>query len=117
MKNTIRLEEFGLFLLGICVFNTLSFAWWWFLVLLLVPDISMIGYLFGNKIGAISYNFFHHRGIAILVYGLGNYFAIEYLELAGIILFSHASMDRMFGYGLKYFSGFKDTHLGQIEKK
>jgi hypothetical protein len=26
-------------------------------------------------------------------------------------------MDRMMGYGLKYETGFKDTHLGKIGKK
>jgi hypothetical protein len=37
--------------------------------------------------------------------------------LAGIILFAHSSMDRLFGYGLKYFTGFSDTHLGKIGKE
>lgn len=116
MKNIVKLEELGLFLLGVWAFNTLSFQWWWFLALLLAPDISMLGYVFGNTAGAVSYNFFHHRGLAILVYGLGYFAANEYLQLAGILLFSHIAMDRFFGYGLKYFSGFKNTHLGQIGK-
>lgn len=117
MKTTLQLEETGLFLLGIYFFNQLDFAWWWFLLLILTPDFAMIGYAFGNKAGAFAYNFFHHKGIAVLVYLAGIYFSDYSIQLAGIILFSHAAMDRVFGYGLKYESGFKFTHLGEIGKK
>lgn len=114
MKTTLKLEELALFLLGIFLFSQLSYAWWWFLLLLLTPDIGMIGYFFGNKTGAFCYNALHHRGIAVLVYLSGIYFEINLLQLAGIILFSHIAMDRVFGYGLKYEKGFKFTHLGEI---
>ena len=117
MKIVLKLEETALFILGIFLFSQLRFDWWWFLVLILAPDLSMLGYLFGNKSGAFFYNFFHHKGIAILLYLLGSYFKIEVLQLAGIILFSHSAMDRIFGYGLKYEKGFKFTHLGEIGKK
>ena len=36
--------------------------------------------------------------------------------LLGIILFGHASMDRVFGYGLKFGDNFHHTHLGWIGK-
>lgn len=116
MNTTLKLEELALFLLGIFLFSQLPFAWWWFLVLILAPDIGMLGYLFGNKAGAVSYNIFHHRGIAVAVYLTGIYLQSEITQLIGIILFSHAAMDRMFGYGLKYEKGFKFTHLGEIGK-
>ncbi|MFH6998221.1 DUF4260 domain-containing protein [Flavobacterium sp. FlaQc-57] len=116
MKTILKLEELGLFILGIYLFSLLSFEWWWFLILILSPDFSMLGYIFGNKSGAFFYNVFHHRGIAVLLYLLGSYFNIELLQLIGIILFSHAAMDRFFGYGLKYEKGFKYTHLGEIGK-
>ena len=117
MKQLIQLEELALFGLGIYLFNLLGFAWWWFPVLILAPDVSFLGYAAGNKMGAWVYNLFHHRGIAVIVYLLGIYIANTYIQLAGVILFSHSSMDRMFGYGLKYESGFKFTHLGEIGKK
>lgn len=116
MKTVIKLEELAMFLLGIYGFSFLDFVWWWFLVLLLAPDMGALGYLLGNKIGAISYNLFHHKGIAILSFLIGIYFENEILQLVGIILFSHASLDRIFGYGLKYEKGFKFTHLGEIGK-
>jgi hypothetical protein len=84
--------------------------------LILFPDLSMIGYLINNKVGAICYNIFHHKGLAIAIYIIGSYLHSEALQLAGLILFGHSSMDRMMGYGLKYFEGFKFTHLGEIGK-
>ena len=114
MKTIIKLEEVMMLALGIYLFDQLDFAWWWFVVLLLAPDIGMLGYLFGNKVGAATYNLFHHKGIAILVYLMGAYIAMPVLQLAGIILFSHSSFDRALGYGLKYDNGFKYTHLGEI---
>ena len=116
MKNLITLEEAALFALGIYLFSILPYAWWWFIVLILIPDFSMIGYAFGNKAGAWLYNIFHHRGIAIAIYLAGIYLAVPIVQLVGVILFSHSSMDRMFGYGLKYEQGFKFTHLGAIGK-
>jgi len=117
MKNIIKLEEMGMFLLSIYLFNQLHFSWWWFPLLLLAPDISALGYIINNKSGAILYNVFHHKGIAIVVYLAGIYLHNETIQLTGLILFAHSSMDRIFGYGLKYFEGFKFTHLGNIGKQ
>lgn len=105
-----------MFGLGLYLFGMLPYAWWWFWALLLVPDIGMVGYFFGNKIGALVYNSFHHKAVAIVIYGLGTYFSRPEWQLVGIVLFSHSAMDRIFGYGLKYDRGFKFTHLGEIGK-
>jgi hypothetical protein len=117
MKNLIKWEELAMFTLSIYLFSKLSIAWWWFPSLLLAPDLGAIGYLFGNKTGAITYNLFHHKGLAILLFLIGIRISNIPLELAGIILFGHSSMDRLFGYGLKYFEGFGFTHLGKIGKQ
>ncbi|MFS4445314.1 DUF4260 domain-containing protein [Maribacter sp. 2307UL18-2] len=114
MRWILKIEELFMFGLGIYLFNQLPYEWWWFLVLLLAPDIGMIGYLFGNKTGAFAYNFFHHKGVAIAIYLLGVYLTSPMVQLIGVILFSHASFDRILGYGLKYDKGFKYTHLGEI---
>lgn len=116
MNRIIKLEEILMFVLGIYLFSVLDYAWWWFLVLILAPDIGMVGYLFGNKAGAFTYNLFHHKGLAILIYLGGVYFSISLCQLIGIILFSHSALDRALGYGLKYEKGFKYTHLGEIGK-
>ncbi len=117
MKSIIQLEEVLMFVLGIYLFSLLDYRWYWFLILLLTPDIGMLGYLFGNKIGAVVYNIFHHKGLAILLYIIGVYLNMQVVQLVGIILFSHSAMDRAMGYGLKFDKGFKFTHLGEIGKK
>lgn len=115
MKNILKIEELAMFGLSIYLFNQTDFAWWWYLALILTPDIGMIGYMVNTKIGALTYNLFHHKGIALIVLIAGWYLSNEWLELSGIILFGHASMDRIFGYGLKYNDHFKHTHLGWME--
>lgn len=117
MKNIIRLEEAAMFGLSIYVLNSLSVEWWWYLLLILGPDISMLGYLAGNKAGAVCYNLFHHKGVAVAVFMAGWILPHALLLLIGIVLFGHSSMDRFFGYGLKTEEGFKYTHLGIIGKK
>ena len=117
MKAILKLEELFMFLLGLYLFSLLDFQWWWFLILILLPDIGMVGYVLNNKAGALMYNIFHHKGLAIAIYLTGIYLSVPLLQLIGIIVFSHASMDRMIGYGLKFEKGFKYTHLGEIGGK
>jgi hypothetical protein len=117
MKNILKLEEVALMGLGIFMFGLLGYQWWLLPVLILTPDVSMLGYLLGSKIGARCYNIAHHRAVAILLYFVGAYFMLPIVELIGTILFIHIAMDRIFGYGLKYDKGFKFTHLGEIGRK
>lgn len=117
MKELVRLEEIALFGLGVFLFSILDYSWWWFFGLLLAPDLSMFGYLINEKMGAWIYNLFHHRALAIIVLLVGWFMDYEIALVAGLILFSHASLDRIFGYGLKYERGFKYTHLGKIGKR
>lgn len=117
MKNILKIEEVALMVLGIFMFGLLGYAWWWLPVLIMTPDISMLGYLGGAKLGAVCYNVMHHRGVAILLYFVGIYFMLPIVQLIGTILFIHIALDRIFGYGLKYDNGFKFTHLGEIGRK
>ena len=117
MKNLLRIEELLMFGLSIYLFSLYNFSWWLYPILILLPDIGMLGYLINTKIGALSYNLFHHKGIAVALFLIGALASISGLALAGIILFGHASMDRIFGYGLKYPDHFKNTHLGTILTK
>ncbi len=116
MKYILKIEELVLFLAcayGLYVFD---FPWWTYLLLFIGPDISMLGYLAGPSVGAFFYNLFHHKAVALALIAVGWQLNSENLVLAGIIIFGHSSMDRMFGYGLKYNDSFKHTHLGVIGK-
>lgn len=115
MKLTLKMEELAMLLLAIFAFSRLDYSWWWFVGLFFLPDIGMLGYLAGNKVGALTYNIFHHKGLAIAIFLCGLIFMSGALEIAGIVLFAHSSFDRMLGYGLKYEEGFKITHLGNLD--
>src|SRR5690554_5722559 len=116
MKNLIKLEQIALFAFSIFLFSQTNFSWWWFPLLLLLPDISMMGYLAGPKTGSLIYNIFHHQALALAIFCIGWQMEIDWLHLTGIILLGHSSMDRIFGYGLKYPDTFNNTHLGWIGK-
>ncbi|MFM6925266.1 MAG: DUF4260 domain-containing protein [Ferruginibacter sp.] len=119
MKAILKLEElamtaFGIYLLGVYNLNLPVWAW---VILFFTPDIGMLGYLINTRIGAFAYNIFHHKGIAVAIAFAGYYLGNDVLTAAGVLLFTHASFDRIMGYGLKYNDSFKNTHLGSLEKK
>ena len=116
MKQTLKAEEIVMTLAALyfLYIHNLGLSVWIWLLQFFSPDISMLGYLFGNTVGAICYNIFHHKGIALFIVCLGFFVSNEILLAAGALLFAHSSFDRVFGFGLKYFSGFKNTHLGNL---
>lgn len=103
----------GIYLLGI---YNLNLPFWVWAILFFTPDIGMLGYLINTRIGAFTYNLFHHKGIAVVLAVAGYYFKYDVVTAVGILLFAHASFDRIMGYGLKYEDSFKNTHLGSLEK-
>lgn len=117
MKQIIQIEEIAITTACIYLIAQLdiSLSWWVYMVLFFSPDISIAGYAINNKAGAILYNIFHHRGIAIIVAAIGVAMSNPYTILIGLMLLAHASFDRIFGFGLKHFSGFKHTHLGVMK--
>jgi hypothetical protein len=116
MKTLLKLEDFLLFCLSLFLFSRLDYSWWLFALLFLTPDLSMLGYLINPRIGAWTYNLVHHLGAGITLYALGAILSIPWMMFAGTLLFGHSSLDRVFGYGLKYEDSFQNTHLGRIGK-
>jgi hypothetical protein len=117
MKILLRLEELGVFLFSIYLFSRLPYAWWVYPVFFFAPDLSMVGYLGGPRVGAAVYNFIHHRALALGLYVLGELGSLPILALIGVLLLGHASLDRVLGYGLKLPDDFTSTHLGPIGRK
>lgn len=117
MKNILKWEELAMCVISAWGLYSLNAPWWCYLLLLAGPDISMLGYLAGNRTGAASYNLFHHKAVAVVLFAGGLTVSQPGLQIAGLILFGHASLDRIFGYGLKFTDGFKHTHLGMIGNK
>ena len=113
----LRAEGFAGFTLGVLVWCALGGDWIWLLPALFLPDIAMAGYLGGPHMGAIAYNLAHNWFIGGLVLLIGLWAPVTPLAFAGAILVAHTGMDRVMGYGLKYPTGFGDTHLGAIGRR
>ena len=117
VRRWLRAEGFAGFILGVILWCALGGEWIWLLPALLLPDISMAGYLRGPHVGAITYNLVHNWFVGGLVLLIGLWLSIVPLAFAGAILVAHTGMDRVMGYGLKYPTSFADTHLGRIGRR
>jgi hypothetical protein len=114
--NKILLHIEGMAVLALCLYlyGSLQFSWLLFLFLLFLPDISMVGYAFNHKTGAKVYNVFHTYSLSILLVIAGVFLSNSTILAIGLIWTAHIGMDRMLGYGLKYPTNFKDTHLNRV---
>src|SRR4051794_34946491 len=114
IRPWLRAEGLAVLGAGLAGFLFLGLPWWAFLLLLIVPDVSMIGYVRGPRVGAIVYNVAHDLVTGVALTGLGLAVGSVPLAAIGTIFVAHSGMDRIAGYGLKLPSSFKDTHLGEI---
>ena len=114
MRRLLRLEGVAVALVTALIAWQLEPGWWLVLSVLIAPDLSLAGYAAGPRIGAAIYNAAHsYVGPALL--------AVPGLLQDGATVLSisalwvlHIGVDRALGYGLKYPTGFGDTHLGRI---
>ena len=113
-RRLLRLEGLIIFLLSVQLYSEFGESWLLFVLLFLIPDISMLGYLAGATSGAILYNAAHTyifpAGLATLGYMIDQ----PFLYSLALIWAAHIGLDRLIGYGLKYSLGFRETHLGRI---
>lgn len=108
----LRAEGLAVFSLATAAFVWLDGGLWVYLLLILAPDLSMLGYLGGSKLGSATYNLFHtYLGPGALL-AVAFWQALPMAMLVGLIWAAHIGADRTLGYGLKYPTGFTDTHLG-----
>jgi hypothetical protein len=110
----LRLEGLAVFIAAIAATIHLNGNGWLFALLLLAPDLSALGYLKDTRTGATLYNIVHSYTLpgAMLAGALAANWETGVLLV--VIWFAHIGMDRVFGYGLKYSTEFKDTHLGRV---
>ena len=113
-RTWLRIEGLAALVLASAAYLSLGGQPLLLIPLLLAVDVSMVGYLAGPRVGAITYNLFHQWATGLAVLGAGWWLGATPLLLAGLILVAHVGMDRFAGYGLKYATAFGDTHLGRI---
>lgn len=116
-RRWLQAEGAAFLAAGLAGFLWLGLPWYAFLLLLVVPDVSMIGYVVGPRVGAITYNLGHSQVTSLVAAGIGLATGSVPVTAAGAILLAHIGMDRLMGYGLKLPTSFQDTHLGRIGKR
>jgi hypothetical protein len=110
----LRTEESALLLATLYAYQHLHYSWLLFALLFLTPDLFMLGYLLDVRIGAAFYNLVHTLTLPLALLVLSY---LQHWRLAtsmALIWTAHISFDRLLGYGLKYPTFFKDTHLQHI---
>lgn len=113
----IRLEWAVVAVAAIVFYALSGISWWLFAVLILAPDLSMLGYLGGPRLGAIAYNALHMLIAPVLLLLAGHLLGNAAAIAVALIWIAHIAIDRALGYGLKLSTGFQDTHLGSIGRK
>lgn len=110
----LHLEGAAVLIVATAAYFRLGHPWWLFLLLLLAPDLSALGYLAGARAGSVAYNLAHiivwPLGLGLAGWALGWAWATP----AALIWLAHIGMDRMVGYGLKYPDQFRGSHLERV---
>ena len=110
----LRLEGLAVLAAAASLYAFIGGSWLLFALLLLAPDLAMIGYRFGPVVGAAAYNAVHAYLAPAALGAVGLALDAPTMQALALIWVAHIGLDRALGYGLKYATGFGDTHLGRI---
>ena len=110
----LRVESLAILAGVLAVYAVNDFSWLMLVALFLLPDLSMLGYLAGNRAGAVVYNVAHIYATPLLIGALSLLVGWPLGFQLALIWVVHIAVDRLVGYGLKYPDGFKQTHLSRV---
>jgi hypothetical protein len=110
----LHTEGLAVAVAAIALYFHAEYPWWLLLALVLAPDLSMVGYLAGPTVGAAAYDAAHTYVLPVALGAAGLVVGAETAVQVGLIWLAHVGVDRAVGYGLKYPTGFKDTHLQRV---
>ncbi|HET8742889.1 MAG TPA: DUF4260 domain-containing protein [Gaiella sp.] len=110
----LHLEGAVVAVAAIALYFHFGYPWWLLVVLALAPDLSMLGYLAGPTAGRATYDAAHTYAAPVALAAIGIFADIDVAVQVGLIWTAHIGIDRAIGYGLKYRTGFKDTHLQRV---
>ena len=113
-KLHLHLDGLAVAAAGLSVYAILGFPWWLFGVLILAPDLFMLGYVFNPKVGSRIYNIGHSMIWPVALGLLGRLLSLEGFVAVGLIWMCHIGIDHAFGYGYKYEDRFKHTHFSVV---
>lgn len=112
----LRLEGLAVAAIATLLYAHSGASWWLFLALWLVPDLSMLGYLAGPRLGSYSYNAAHTYTGPIALAAAALLLHQPRLLPYAYLWFHHIGLDRLLGYGLKYPYDFGQTHLKALPR-
>jgi Domain of unknown function (DUF4260) len=113
-RRLLHLEGLAVLTGSLVLYFDAGYGWPLLLVLFLAPDLTMLGYLGGPRVGSLIYDL-AHTYVGPIALGLAGVLGdAESATQIALIWLAHIGMDRMLGYGLKYPTGFKDTHLQRV---
>jgi Domain of unknown function (DUF4260) len=110
----LRVEGLAVAAAAVVLYFQEDFGWALFVALILAPDLSAAGFAFGPKVGAIAYDAAHTELFAVAVGTVGVVTDSSAPTRVALIWLAHIGADRLLGYGLKYPTAFKDTHLSRV---
>jgi hypothetical protein len=110
----LRVEGAAVLVAALVLYFDLGYEWWLLVLLLLAPDLSALGFVAGQRVGTATYDIGHLEALPLAL-AVGGYLGDNDLALKlALIWLAHIGMDRAVGYGLKYPTHFKDTHLQRV---
>jgi Domain of unknown function (DUF4260) len=114
VRTLLRLEGLTVLAMAVAAYANFGDGWGLFAVLFLLPDLAFFGYLAGPRAGAVAYNMTHSYVGPLGLLAAGVLGTMPLLLAVALIWLAHIGFDRALGYGLKYASGFRQTHLGTL---
>ena len=113
-SGLLRLEGAVVFISAVGLYSRSDSGWLMFVLLFFVPDVSMVGYAVNTRLGATIYNLIHAYALPAVLGMAGLFTGNALLVSLSLIWFAHIGLDRWLGFGLKYPTVFKDTHLQRV---
>ena len=114
VRLLLRLEGLAIAAGAVVLYADCDHNWWLFILLVLAPDLSFLGYLAGPRLGAAAYNLVHNLVLPIALGTTGVLADSDGAIAVALIWLTHIGVDRLVGYGLKYPTAFKDSHLQRV---
>ena len=114
VRLLLRLEGLAIAAGAVALYADGEHSWWLFALLALVPDLAFAAYALGPSVGAAAYNLLHNLVLPIALGTASFLWDSDWGVAVALIWLTHIGVDRLVGYGLKYPTSPKDTHLQRV---
>jgi hypothetical protein len=113
-RRLLRLEGAAVLVGALALYLEAGNPWWAFLALFLLPDVAFLAYAAGPRVGASVYDVLHWEALPVALAVTGVLTGSSRATALGLVWLAHIGLDRAVGYGLKYPSSARETHLQRV---